>query len=231
MIPDMSKSSEKSTAIPGAGSRPRPSAFSRALGARLRELREERGLSQRELGSRLGILQSKLSKYESGTHQPSLRTLVRMANLFAVSTDYLLTGAGTPAPPLRDERLLDRFRRLGAGGEELRSIVLSILDAMVELGTYFEQHNARAMAHAAVPPPGGAGAPGATDAAGPPDAADAAGPSSPRGRGAAWAGRRGKGAAAAARPRSPRRAARPADSAAATAATAATPPSGKSQQR
>jgi transcriptional regulator with XRE-family HTH domain len=139
----MGKSSEESTAAPPAAStRPRPSAFNRALGARLRELREERGLSQRELGSRLGILQSKLSKYESGTHQPSLRTLVRLANLFAVSTDYLLTGAGLPAPPLRDERLLDRFRRLGASDEELRAIVLAMLDAIVELGAWFEQRQA-----------------------------------------------------------------------------------------
>jgi transcriptional regulator with XRE-family HTH domain len=142
MIPGMGKSSDDGTELFETPSKPRPSAFNRELGARLRELREERGLSQREVGRRLGILQSKLSKYESGTHQPSLRTLVRLANVFAVSTDYLLTGAVTPVPPLRDERLLDRFRRLGAGGEELRSIVLSILDAMVELGTYLEQRQA-----------------------------------------------------------------------------------------
>jgi transcriptional regulator with XRE-family HTH domain len=109
------------------------------LGARLRGLREERGWSQRELGRRLGVLQSKLSKYESGTHQPSLRTLVHIASLYAVSTDYLLTGAELPAPPLRDERLLDRFRRLGAAGEELRLIVLSILDALFELDAYQRQ--------------------------------------------------------------------------------------------
>jgi len=135
----MSKSSKESTGSPAGRSRPQPSAFSRAIGARLRDLREERGWTQRELDSRLGILQSKLSKYESGTHQPSLRTLVRMANLFGVSTDYLLTGSGTPVPPLRDDRLLDRFRRLGAGGEEMRAIVLSILDAMFELGAYLER--------------------------------------------------------------------------------------------
>jgi transcriptional regulator with XRE-family HTH domain len=216
MIPDMGKSSKESIAMSAAASRPRPSTFNRALGARLRELREERGLSQRELGSRLGILQSKLSKYESGTHQPSLRTLVRMANLFAVSADYLLTGAGTPAPPLRDERLLDRFRRLGAGGEEMRSIVLSILDAMVELGAYFEQRHAGAAARTAAP---AHGAPGASDTA------EAAGPSPLRGRGAAWNGRRSRGVAAAARPRSPLRTERPSEDAAATVATT---PSGKS---
>jgi transcriptional regulator with XRE-family HTH domain len=191
MIPDMGKSSEEGTAADAAGpvapTRPRPSAFNRALGARLRELREERGLSQRELGSRLGILQSKLSKYESGTHQPSLRTLVRLASLFAVSTDYLLTGTGMAAPPLRDDRLLDRFRRLGASGEELRSIVLAILDAIVELGSWFEQREAAGP----VAPPAAARALGASRVA-------AAGPPAPAGRAAAaWNGRpRGKSAPA-----------------------------------
>jgi transcriptional regulator with XRE-family HTH domain len=157
----MGRSSKEGTPSPAAKPRPAPSAFSLALGARLRELREERGWSQRELGSKLGILQSKLSKYESGTHQPSLRNLVRIASLVGVTTDYLLTGAGTQAPPLRDERLLDRFRRLGAGGEEMRAIVLSILDAMFELGAYLEQRPRGAPAEPGVgtAPAGSAGQP------------------------------------------------------------------------
>jgi transcriptional regulator with XRE-family HTH domain len=152
----MARSPKESTSSPAARSRPQPSAFNLALGARLREVREERGWSQRELGGQLGILQSKLSKYESGTHQPSLRNLVRMANLVGVTTDYLLTGAGTPAPPLRDERLLDRFRRLGAGSEEMRAIVLSILDAMFELAAYLGQRTG-APADRSLPAAGGAG--------------------------------------------------------------------------
>jgi transcriptional regulator with XRE-family HTH domain len=133
----------KSAAVrPSRGRQAAPSttgAFGQELGARLRALRTERGWSQRELGRRLGVLQSKLSKYESGTHQPSLRTLVRIASLYEVSTDYLLTGAELPAPPLRDGRLLDRFRRLGAAGEELRLIVLSILDALFALDAHQRQ--------------------------------------------------------------------------------------------
>ncbi|MBV8202034.1 MAG: hypothetical protein JOZ15_15550, partial [Acidobacteria bacterium] len=87
--------------------------------------------------------------------QPSLRTLVHMANLFGVSTDYLLTGTGAPVPPLRDDRLLDRFRRLGAGSEEMRSIVLSILDALFELGACIERQAASG-ATASAPPGRGA---------------------------------------------------------------------------
>jgi putative transcriptional regulator len=144
MMRTMEQSPEESTPQPGAAKRTQPSAFSQALGARLRELREERGWSQRELGTRLGILQSKLSKYESGTHQPSLRTLVRMASVFAVTTDYLLTGAKLTAPPLRDDRLLDRLRRLGAAGDEMRGIVVAILDGILALDARFRQLGAGA---------------------------------------------------------------------------------------
>src|SRR5258708_14589452 len=113
----MSKSAARSASPGRRPGRSTPVALGQELGTRLRGLREERGWSQREVGRRLGVLQSKLSKYESGTHQPSLRTMVRLAGLYAVSTDYLLTGAELAAPPLRDARLLDRFRRLGAAGQ------------------------------------------------------------------------------------------------------------------
>jgi ribosome-binding protein aMBF1 (putative translation factor) len=51
------KSPEQRTSPSESGSRPKPSAFNRSLGARLRELREEHGWSQRALGKQLGILQ------------------------------------------------------------------------------------------------------------------------------------------------------------------------------
>jgi hypothetical protein len=63
-------------------------------------------------------------------------------------------------PPLRDERLLDRFRRLGAGGEEMRSIVLSILDALFELGACLERRGTGPPPPAAAPK--GRGANGST---------------------------------------------------------------------
>ena len=141
-------------AKPAAGSKPThqagpassSGAFSRALGARLRQLREARGWSQRQLGSRLEILQSKLSKYESGTHQPSLYMLVRMADVFAVSTDYLLTGARAAAPPARHDRLLARCRRLGTAGDDMRAIVLSMLDAILDLDTQIRRGDATSAA-------------------------------------------------------------------------------------
>ena len=62
------------------------------LGARIAALRREAGLNQAELAQRLQISPSAVGMYEQGRREPSADTLVSMAQLFGVSTDYLLTG-------------------------------------------------------------------------------------------------------------------------------------------
>ena len=62
------------------------------LGLRIKEIRESKGISQRELARRLKLKQSSVSNYESGNREPSLEILVKIANILEVSTDYLLTG-------------------------------------------------------------------------------------------------------------------------------------------
>jgi len=60
------------------------------FGNRLRQLRKEKGLTQAELAKLLSIGESTISFYESGKRQPDYETLIRIADLFNVSVDYLL---------------------------------------------------------------------------------------------------------------------------------------------
>ena len=60
------------------------------LDKRLRELRQERGLKQEELGRRVGASKQSVSNWENGNIMPSIDILVRLADHFGVSTDYLL---------------------------------------------------------------------------------------------------------------------------------------------
>ena len=62
------------------------------LGARIAALRRDAKLSQAELASRLGISASAMGMYEQGRREPSVDTLVAMAEEFQVSMDFLLTG-------------------------------------------------------------------------------------------------------------------------------------------
>lgn len=64
------------------------SAFSRNL----RHWRIKRGLSQYRLARSIGMQPCNYVVYESGRHEPTLRTLVRIAQALGVSTDELLKG-------------------------------------------------------------------------------------------------------------------------------------------
>lgn len=62
------------------------------LGYRIAFLRIKKGISQAELGRRLGVSASAVGMYEQGRRAPSLDIVVRLAQEFDVTTDYLLTG-------------------------------------------------------------------------------------------------------------------------------------------
>ncbi len=61
-----------------------------AFAKRLKELRSENNYTQNFIASKLGIRQQSYARYESGVGEPNLDTLVSIAKLFNVSTDYLL---------------------------------------------------------------------------------------------------------------------------------------------
>ena len=56
---------------------------------RLKELREERGLTQAEFAERVGIGTSTITRYELGDREPPLPTAVKIADFFNVTLDYL----------------------------------------------------------------------------------------------------------------------------------------------
>lgn len=57
---------------------------------RLRELRLQHGLKQIALAKELGITQASLSAWETGKTSPDTRNLKKLADMYGVSTDYLL---------------------------------------------------------------------------------------------------------------------------------------------
>ena len=61
------------------------------LANRLRELREEHGLTQKELAQALGLSsKSTITNYEQSDRDPDYETLIKIAKYFGVSIDYLL---------------------------------------------------------------------------------------------------------------------------------------------
>ncbi len=60
------------------------------LGQRINELRTAFGWNQVVLSKKLGVSKQTVSNWENENIQPSVDALVRLADLFGVSTDYLL---------------------------------------------------------------------------------------------------------------------------------------------
>ena len=57
---------------------------------KIKTLREANGMTQNEIARQLGITRSSVNAWEMGISIPSTMYIVELAQLFAVSTDYLL---------------------------------------------------------------------------------------------------------------------------------------------
>lgn len=57
---------------------------------RIKRLREQKRMTQADLAKRLGITRSSVNAWEMGISVPSTQYVVELAELFSVSTDYLL---------------------------------------------------------------------------------------------------------------------------------------------
>ena len=68
------------------------------LGNRIRRLRKKANLTQAELGKLLDCSNSTISLYEGGQRSPDTMMLVRLADVFDVSVDYLLGREHSPDP-------------------------------------------------------------------------------------------------------------------------------------
>lgn len=63
---------------------------------RLKELRKQRKISQLKLAMDLSLSQNSISRYETGERQADYNTLIRIADYFDVSIDYLLRRTDNP---------------------------------------------------------------------------------------------------------------------------------------
>ena len=65
---------------------------------RLKALREKRGISQLKLAMDLDMNQNSISRYETGAREADYKSLIKFADYFDVSIDYLLERTDNPKP-------------------------------------------------------------------------------------------------------------------------------------
>lgn len=71
---------------------------------RLRQLREGMNLSQTQIGKLMGVPQSSIYRYEHGQSSPSFENMVKFADYFDVSLDYLFGRTDDPQGKLYEYR-------------------------------------------------------------------------------------------------------------------------------
>ena len=98
---------------------------------RIRQLRKEKKISQQELAKMVDSDARQISRYESGKSTPYAETIVKIANVFDVTTDYLLMETA-PRKPFRmeDKELLRHIEDMKNLTDEDKKCQYYCIDAL-----------------------------------------------------------------------------------------------------
>ena len=109
------------------------------LPTKLKKLRHFRGWSQRQLGEKLGVNIQRISKYENGIVCPPPKMLVKIANVFNVSLDYLF---GNEKELASDSDLNQKFMQFAKEVSELpekeQNTLIDLVDAYIKRAKFRE---------------------------------------------------------------------------------------------
>lgn len=124
--------------------------------ATLRALMDKNGTTQKELADFVGVRPQTLSLYCTGETQPNVDKLLKIAEYFKVTTDYLITGAILEDVPTREllglsERTVECLKLVNGGYFEDSPYMLPLLDCVLgdkdfyialERAAYWQQNGA-----------------------------------------------------------------------------------------
>lgn len=107
------------------------------IGERIKEQRENKGWSQKELAEKLGITQDSISLWEKNRRIPNTPYIIELCKVFNISTDYLLGyendfGIKNNQEPIQqiyspdEKKLIETYRTLSAGKKKALFDMLDI---------------------------------------------------------------------------------------------------------
>ncbi|PCR82270.1 transcriptional regulator [Streptococcus salivarius] len=106
---------------------------------RLKELRKQAHLTQVELASKLGIVQSSYADWERGKKKPTQDNLVKIAQVLNVSVDYLVGISEEKSDELDNIDLLFRMNSKGLTEEEKAVFKKELIEFMEERKKLFDE--------------------------------------------------------------------------------------------
>jgi len=102
---------------------------------RIKELRKQNKITQKELAKLFHIANSTLSYWEKGKFDPNKKQIIELADYFNVSTDYLLGRTDDPTPPTGEPLgHLQAFRR-----DEFEGLTPEEVDHLAAIAATFKK--------------------------------------------------------------------------------------------
>ncbi|MBE6679888.1 MAG: helix-turn-helix transcriptional regulator [Ruminococcaceae bacterium] len=101
---------------------------------RIKLLRRERGMTQREVAEKIGVTYRTYQNYEAGVSTPQSKVLARLSHVFEVSMD-MLTGDVAVAEPTGNselDELLSEMKALFSGGKLRDEDKKYVIEALTE---------------------------------------------------------------------------------------------------
>ena len=110
---------------------------------KLQQIREERGLKQKDVAADLNISRSTYSSYETGAREPSLDMLIKIADYFGLSIDDMLSHHPTHITSdrlltPRERKLIYGFRLLNEAGKMRVENILDFENDMLQREKAFQ---------------------------------------------------------------------------------------------
>jgi len=104
------------------------------FGEKVRQLRKRKKLTQGQLASKIGTHESHIGRYEKDQSSPTAPTLIKIAEFFNVSTDYLLFNNkqnSVTSTEIADIELFEQFQQVDKMEEKKRELIKKFIEMAI----------------------------------------------------------------------------------------------------
>jgi transcriptional regulator with XRE-family HTH domain len=104
-----------------------------SLGKTIKQIREQKGMLQKQVAAELNIGTTNYNKLENGNREPSVKELQKLAALFDMTVDQVLNYEGEipKEVSLEDKSEMEQFKLIQQLDEEDRQTVMKIINTML----------------------------------------------------------------------------------------------------
>lgn len=106
----------------------------KTIGDNIKQFRKDKGLSQKELGKKIGVSQQMIAQYESNKREPKLQTLVKIATALDIPIVYLLSNCSNIVFDEKDLKFLENNNNSIEIRKKSSDFVEHFLDYLVSIG-------------------------------------------------------------------------------------------------